>query len=74
MFLHLSVSHSIHGGHAWQGVACMTGETATAVDSMHPSGIHSYLFYVCMREERGVIAQERDPRSKTSLMRIRYNL
>ena len=47
-------------GHAWQGAcvvggmhcrggacmvgACMAGETATAVDSMHPTGMHSCLF------------------------------
>ena len=38
----------VHGrGHAWQG-ACMAGrevymagETATAADSMHPTGMHS---------------------------------
>ena len=34
-------------GHAWQGVfaalghACMAGEMATAVDSTHPTGMHS---------------------------------
>ena len=52
MFSHLSVSHSVHGGggHAWQGVECMAGETAAAVDSMHPTGMYSCLFYVCMRE------------------------
>ena len=35
-------------GHALQGTcmggACMAGETATAVDSMHPTGLHSCLF------------------------------
>ena len=57
MFSHLSVSHSVHrrgacmsmGGVHGRG-ACMAGEMATAVDSMHPSGMHSCLFYVCMRE------------------------
>ena len=29
-------------GHAWQG-ACMAGETATAADGMHPTGMHSCL-------------------------------
>ena len=34
------------GGHAWQGVcmvegACMAGETAIAVGSTHPTGMHS---------------------------------
>ena len=32
------------GGHAWQG-ACMAGETAIAVGSMHPTGMHSCYFY-----------------------------
>ena len=27
-------------GHAWWG-ACMAGKTATAVDSTHPTGMHS---------------------------------
>ena len=31
-------------GNAWQGV-CMAGETATGVDGMHPTGMHS-CFYV----------------------------
>ena len=30
----------VTGGHVWQGV-CMAGETATAVDSTHPAGMHS---------------------------------
>ena len=30
------------GGHAWQeGDACVTGETATAADGRHPTGMHS---------------------------------
>ena len=36
------------GGHAWLGMclagggaACVTGETATAADGMHPTGMHS---------------------------------
>ena len=39
------------GGHAWRGAcmvgggACVAGETATAVDSMHPTGMHSCLKY-----------------------------
>ena len=40
------------GGHAWQG-ACMAGETATAADGTHPTGIHSciWLFFPenCMK-------------------------
>ena len=37
------------GGHVWQGGmhgrgAYMAGETATAVDSMHHTGMHSCLF------------------------------
>ena len=28
------------GGHVWQG-GCVTGETATAVDGTHPTGMHS---------------------------------
>ena len=32
----------IHGrGHAWRG-ACMAGETATAADGRHPTGMHPY--------------------------------
>ena len=27
--------------HAWQGEACVAGETATAVDGTHPTGMHS---------------------------------
>ena len=30
----------VAGGHGWQGGACVAGETATAVDSTHPTGIH----------------------------------
>ena len=56
MFLHLSVSHSVHkgacvakggmcvvkGGRAWQkGGACVAGEAATAAGGMHPTGMHS---------------------------------
>ena len=29
-------------GDAWQG-ACVAGETATAADGMHPTGMHSCL-------------------------------
>ena len=33
----------MHGrGHAWQG-ACMAGETATAADGTHPTGMPSYV-------------------------------
>ena len=28
------------GGHAWQGV-CVAGETTTAADGTHPTGMHS---------------------------------
>ena len=53
MFLHLSVSHSVHGeGRAWRrgmhgkgvcggGGACVAGETATAADGTHLTGMHS---------------------------------
>ena len=39
------------GGHAWQGGmrgkgACVAGETATAADGTHPTGIHSWLVNV----------------------------
>ena len=47
------VAGGMHGrGHAWQGRmrvegACMTGETATAVDGTHPTGMHScFAFFV----------------------------
>ena len=30
------------GGHVWQG-ACIAGETATAVDGTHPTGMYSFL-------------------------------
>ena len=30
------------GGYAWQG-ACVTGDTATAADGTHPTGMHSCL-------------------------------
>ena len=76
MFLHLSVSHSVHRGSAWQGGvhgrgvcigrgvcmvegcawqgrcmvggvcgrgAYMPGDTATAADGTHPTGMHSCL-------------------------------
>ena len=34
----------MHGrGHAWWGV-CMAGETATAVDGTHPTGMQSCYF------------------------------
>ena len=34
----------MHGrGHAWQLGECMAGETATAADVMHPTGMHSCL-------------------------------
>ena len=41
----------VHGGgkdvwHAWQG-ACVAGETATAADSMHLTGMHSYYTMYC---------------------------
>ena len=29
------------GGHVWLGGACVAGETATAADSTHPTGMHS---------------------------------
>ena len=29
------------GGHAWQIGACVAGETASAADGMHPTGMHS---------------------------------
>ena len=32
------------GMHGWGG-ACVAGETATAVDGMHPTGMHSCLKY-----------------------------
>ena len=28
-------------GHVWQGGTCMAGETATAADGKHPTGMHS---------------------------------
>ena len=39
----------VHGrGHAWWGTCmmgvCMAGETATAADGMHPTGMHSCMF------------------------------
>ena len=34
----------VEGGHAWQGL-CVAGETATAVDGMHPTGMHSCCIY-----------------------------
>ena len=54
MFLHLSVilftgacvagsvrGGSMHGGyHAWR-ISCMAGETDTAADGTHPTGMHS---------------------------------
>ena len=48
----------MHGsGHVWQGACvvrgervcqgvCMAGETATAVDGTHPTGLHSCLHFV----------------------------
>ena len=52
-----SVCHSAHEercawlggggqGHAWQEGACMAGEMATAVGSVHPTGMHSS--YICV--------------------------
>ena len=32
--------HAWQGRHAWQG-ACVAGEMTTAVDDMHPTGMHS---------------------------------
>ena len=32
--------HAWQGRHAWQG-ACVAGEMTTAVDGMHPTGMHS---------------------------------
>ena len=59
MFLHLSVSHSVHreacvaGGMHGRGAcvergmhgrgACVAGETATAADGTHPTGMNSCL-------------------------------
>ena len=37
---------AMHGrGHAWWRGACVAGETATVVDGMHPTGMHSCLKY-----------------------------
>ena len=33
--------HAWWGGHAWLGGACVAGETATAADGTHPTGMHS---------------------------------
>ena len=36
----------MHGrGCVWQGGACVAGETATAADGTHPTGMHSCLVY-----------------------------
>ena len=36
------------GGHAWQGRGvCLAGETATAADVMHPTGMHSCVVNPC---------------------------
>ena len=40
----------VTGGHAWQGV-CMPGETATAADGTHPTGIHSCYCSFCATYE-----------------------
>ena len=47
MFSQACVKNSVHGagacmawGRAWPG-ACVAGETATAADGMHPTGIYS---------------------------------
>ena len=37
MFSQACVENSVRGG----GVACVTGETATAADGTHPTGMHS---------------------------------
>ena len=31
----------VGGGHVWQEGMCMAGETATAADGTHPTGMHS---------------------------------
>ena len=36
-------------GHEWQGGACVAGETATAADGTHPTGMHS-CFEFCFTE------------------------
>ena len=49
MFLHPSVSHSVHcgegvcvaGGHAWGRGECVAGVAATAAGGMHPTGMYS---------------------------------
>ena len=42
-FSQACVSHSVHRGigHVWQKGACVAGETATAADGTHPTGMHS---------------------------------
>ena len=53
------MAHGVHGGgghvwwvvcvaagHAWQGGSCVSGETATAADGTHPTGMYSCLFFV----------------------------
>ena len=36
------VAGGMHGGgHAWQEGVCVAGETATAADGTHPTGMHS---------------------------------
>ena len=41
MFLHLSVILFTGGGRASKDMACVVGETATAMDGAHPTGMHS---------------------------------
>ena len=38
---HVGQGACITGGHVWQEGACMAGETATAADGTHPTGMHS---------------------------------
>ena len=42
MFLQACVKKSVRGVMTWQG-ACVAGETATAADGTHPTGMHSCL-------------------------------
>ena len=37
----------MHGRvHVWWGCVCVAGDTATAADSMHPTGMHSCFIYI----------------------------
>ena len=57
IFLHLTVSHSVHSGgvhgrggmcgrgDAWQG-ACIAGEMVTEAGGVHPTGMHFCLLYI----------------------------